>query len=504
MTSDIPVTWRAIDIRYLAVATSLLLSGIMLLTGWLPNEDAFTYIRTVEIYQAQGLAAAYSHYPWATYSILISLLDQLLPGDAFLAAVILNALFFSLLVYAFISLVSEIDGSRTTLILAAITVLVYPQLNENRLVIVRDSAFWSLALFGLWQYIIHLRTGRLRHGAGFLVGFLLAAAFRAEALVFVLLIPFSRLLDTRTELRQRGRQAGLLLAGTLVALLLLAGAGLLAGVDVPGLFVDQLAVYLPFVSETFFPGDARTAELGRAIFGDYAANFSGDYLPFFMTAGLLSILLAFLFKGIGGPFLLVAALGTAQRLWHTPRWLALPLLSVVLINGLIALGFLVTTRFLSSRYVLLMCLVLALFIPVLLARFYRRARNDGRGSRAGWLIGLLLAYCAIDAYVSFGTDKDYLQEAGEWIATNSDPQTPVLTNNRTVAYYSKRIDAYDQVPVLLNEADVLRLAPGSLVAFEEDTSLVGLFGSETLGAAVEELIRIGPESSRQVIIYRRR
>jgi len=215
------------------------------------------------------------------------------------------------------------------------------------------------------------------------------------------------------------------------------------------------------------------------------------------------VFLANLYKGIGGPFLLVMLAGTIKKQWHITRWQLAPLMMIAFFNVVIAMGFLITTRFLSSRYVMMLSLVLALFIPLLLERLLQFARDKGREKLAIRLVGLLLIYCAIDAYVSFGTDRSYLREGGEWIAANTPEQIALLTNNRAVAYYSERVEDYDLAPVIISEEDILQTASGALIAFEEDTPTVNLFAEPRVAAAVEEVIRFGPESSRQLVIYRR-
>ncbi|RZW14206.1 MAG: hypothetical protein EX260_10885 [Desulfobulbaceae bacterium] len=242
--------------------------------------------------------------------------------------------------------------------------------------------------------------------------------------------------------------------------------------------------------------------MGRAIFGDYAANFSADYLPLFMVAGLLAVMIIYLFRGIGGPFLIIMLSGLLSRTWRVPRRQSAPLLTVILVNGLIALGFLVTTRFLSSRYVMLLCIVLALFVPLLLSRLQTMALAKHQRFIPK-LIGLLLVYCAVDAYISFGADRSYLREAGDWIAQNTPESTTLLTNNRIVAYYSKRVEDYDELQIMLTEDDILRLTAGNLIGFEEDTSTVGLFDGQAISSAFEEVLRFGDESGRQLIIYSR-
>jgi len=494
--------WHSVDIRLLAAGISLLLTGVMAVFGWVPNEDAFTYIRTVEVFNDEGLIAAFRHYPWAAYSVLVALVHNLFNVEPLTAAILVNAGFFSLLVYSFISLVAEIDSKRLTLIFAAITVLVYPQLNEYRLIIIRDTAFWALALFGLWQFVRYMESNRRVNGILFVAAFVLGAAFRVEALFFLFAIPLSLLIDERQRFRAKVKHAALFTASSAALLGLLAVLLSFAGLGVLQLIADQLAGYVPFINDTLFPTEIRTAEMGRAIFGDYAANFSADYLPLFMLAGLLAVMITYLLRGIGGPFLIIMLSGVLSRTWRVPRRQSAPLLTVILVNGLIALGFLVATRFLSTRYVMLLCIVLALFVPLLLSRILTMALAKHQRF-VPKLIGLLLFYCAVDAYISFGADRNYLREAGDWIAQNTPESTTVLTNNRVVAYYSSRIEDYDELQITLTEDDILRLSTGNVIGFEEDNSTVGLFDRAAVRAAVEEVIRFGDESGRQLVIYNR-
>ena len=495
--------WRSLDIRALAAGISLLLTGVMAVFGWVPNEDAFTYIRTVEIFSEEGLVAAFRHYPWATYSVLIAFVHNLFNIEPLTAAILVNAGFFSLLVYSFISLVAEIDSKDLTLTFAAITVLVYPQLNEYRLVIIRDTAFWALALFGLWQFVRYLESNRRVNGILFSAAFLLGAAFRIEALAFLFAIPLSLLIDERQRFRVKVKQIAFFTGCSAVVLGFLALLLSLAGLSVLQLVSNQLAGYVPFINDTLFPSEIRTADMSRAIFGDYAANFSADYLPLFMVAGLLAVMITYLFRGIGGPFLIIMLSGLISRTWQLPRRQCAPLLTVILVNGLIAWGFLIATRFLSTRYVMLLCIVLALFIPLLLSRLLTMALAKHQ-RYVPKLIGLLLFYCAVDAYISFGADRDYLREAGDWVAQNTPESATLLTNNRVVAYYSKRVEDYDELQIMMTEDDILRLSTGNLIGFEEDTFTVGLFEQEAVRTAVEEVIRFGDESGRQLIIYSRR
>ncbi|MEQ8954049.1 MAG: hypothetical protein RL120_07925, partial [Gammaproteobacteria bacterium] len=176
--------WRKFDIRLLAVAGSLLLSVYTILLPQLPNDDAYTYIRTAEIYLQGGLAAAFDHYPWAGYSIVIAWVSQL-GVSLFTAAYVLNALFFALISWAYLSVLREVDDSPEFLLVATLTILLFPELNEYRYLIIRDTGFWALALLALHQLLLYTRTVRLLHAALFCLALLLGSCLRPEAIVYL-------------------------------------------------------------------------------------------------------------------------------------------------------------------------------------------------------------------------------------------------------------------------------------------------------------------------------
>ena len=197
--------WSAVDIRIYAVLASLLISLFTILFPDPPNADAFDYIRTADIVLEDGLVAAFDHYSWASYPILIATIEGLFGADPFVAAYTVNALFYALLIYSFLSIIREIDDSRLLLFIAAITILTYPQLNEFRYEIIRDIGFWAFSLFGTWQFLLLGKSRQLKYALGFCMAFLVAAALRVEALLYLIVIPFSLLLDTRCTKDQRRR-----------------------------------------------------------------------------------------------------------------------------------------------------------------------------------------------------------------------------------------------------------------------------------------------------------
>ena len=61
----------------IAVISSLLISIITILFPDTPNDDAYVYIKTAEIFLAEGTISAFQHYAWAGYSLLIAFVSQL-------------------------------------------------------------------------------------------------------------------------------------------------------------------------------------------------------------------------------------------------------------------------------------------------------------------------------------------------------------------------------------------------------------------------------------------
>jgi hypothetical protein len=182
-------------------------------------------------------------------------------------------------------------------------------LNEYRELLIRDIGFWALSLAALWQYLLYVKTQSLRSTIIFCTCLLLAALFRAEALAYLVFTPLSLLFDTRLEASARK-----ILLVKLYAVIISLSLGLLLflalmGLNVAQLFIEFASIYEPFISGNFTLNDEERALLGSLLFTEYAATFSREYIEVFLLAGMISILLANLLTGIGGPYLIILAIG---------------------------------------------------------------------------------------------------------------------------------------------------------------------------------------------------
>lgn len=494
--------WKNLDVRLCAVAASLLLSLYTFLLADIPNDDAYTYIRAADIFREQSVGAAISHYTWAGYPILIGLLSSIgIP--LFAAAHLINALLFALIVFSFISIVQTIDDSKPIVWLSALTVLVFPELNEYREMVIRDIGFWAFSLLGLWQFMLFYRDRELKQGVLFCIALSLAMLFRVEAILYLAFTPLSLLLDKRQE--SSTNQAGLLHLYSVIAALSVVGfvALLIAGINLFGLLVEFISVYQPFLANALNPSEADVAAMGNAIFGEYASTFSRQYVTAVIAVGLLVVLFMNVFYAISGPyFWLLVYAWLRKRLAFDSQQLK-PVLVYLLINAVILFVFLYITRYLTSRYAVLLALMVAVQVPFVIQRIVE-AKRDTKWERFGTqFLVLFFVYCAIDSYVSFGKPKDWLLDSASYISESVQSTNSVLTNNHTIAYFSGEVENYDEVLRMLTVEEVARTNPGDIIAIELFYEMTVLVENPEVAPYLQQLAVFPTEGEPRVGIYRR-
>ncbi len=496
------MAWRHWDVRYLAVIASLLLSGFSALNASLPNDDAYTYLRTAEIFLNDGVTAAISHYTWAGYPILIGITSML--GLSLLqAAYTLNAVFYSLLVFSYISIIQQIDKSRLVAFLGTVTVLAYPELNEYRDMIIRDIGYWSLSLFAIWRFMFYGDSRQFSDLATFVIAMIAAAIFRAEALVYLLAIPLVLLFDRRFTVSENrlavwkvfGFTTALSVLGVLIARMV--------GINIPAMLLKLIAVYEPFLAELSAPTEITLAAQANSIFGDFSALIATDYLHIAVLLGLPIILVTSLFFTIGGPYFWLLVFGAFRGMLRWEFEQIRPLLVVALVNFLITLGFLYLTRFLTGRYAMIFGIMVSMMVPSLWQEILTRFRSPKTVRTIRLLSILFLSYCMIDAYVSFGRSKDWLVDSASFARTATSDGAQILTNNHAIAYLSGRFSKYDEVSRELRLSDILNMAPGSLIILELIPEIRQLLDQEPVQVQIKLLAAFPDGAEPQAAIYER-
>lgn len=461
-----------IDIRYLAVAASLFISFLMRVFPTSLNDDSYVYIRTAEIFLDQGLEAAVSHYSWPIFSILIALVSKV-GLNLFSSAFLISSLFFALLTFALLSIIKVIDSDRTTLTVAAVCILVFPELNEYRSMIIRDVAFWALVGLSLWQLLLYTKYQLLINCIGFSASLVLAIAFRVEALAYLIAIPLLHIIFASTkDLRKSYYKLffvnGLILLGLTVGLLLL-------GIDVISQIADFVSRYQPFIDSLISSDPAQTEALSIALFGEYAANFSEKFVGVFILGGLTSLLIVKIIIGIGAPlFFFVIAKPTEFRV-KVERSTLLTLSSYFFVNLSIVSIFVFVTRYLPGRHTMILSFIVLIFIAILVKKLLYSS-TSWRPLLIRSASCFLLFYCAVDSYYSFGYKKTYILDTVQWLDRNNQSNQTLLTNNHAIAYNSGRVADYDQVPRNLSSEEILNIEGGALLVVEMNSAMKSLMG----------------------------
>lgn len=490
------------DTRLLAVTASLLVSFLIFFLEHTPNDDAYAYIRTAEIALASGISAATQHYAWASYSLLIALVSML-GFDLLISAYLINSIFFAVLIYSFLSIVRLIDDSKLVSIISALCILLYPQLNEFRFDVIRDVGYWALSLFALWQFLLFYKQHQMFNLIAFSLALLFAATFRPEAIAYLIVTPFVLFLDHSLSMNDRRRYFLRSIGITTIIISCAFTALVIFGISIASILTEFLSVYEPFVINTFNPSEADSSALSIAIFGEYAASYSGSYISLFLFTGLLAILLVKLFSGIGGPYFWLLVYGVHSRKFKLDRNLYLPVIFFIITNVTIVFMFIAITRYMSSRYAMLFCLILVLLVPIVITNIIQQLNDSTLRNIGMRIVILFFGYCAFDSFISFGQSKTFVFDSVEWITTQSNSRASLLTNNHAVAYFSGKVENYDQVTRFLTESEIRNARLNDMIAIEMHYEMSELVERVTVKPLLELQAVFPNTDDYQLAIYRR-
>ncbi|MGA0934300.1 MAG: hypothetical protein ACO3R5_04090 [Pseudohongiellaceae bacterium] len=497
----LPPFLQRIDLRWGAVLLSCLFSLLVITLNPIPNDDAFGYLRAAELFVSDGLQATLTSYGWYGYSVLIGLVDAVLPGDLMTSAHVLNILAFAVLVYAFITLVMSYQHSPPVTFFAVVVILCFPTLNEMRFNLIRDFGYWGLCLSALVQLIRYCRTSHSRHAVGWVLAMTAAIVFRLEGLLIMLVSPVALLLQREVALNERLVRAGTLYvlaaAGGIVLLLLF----LPADISLIDVFRFAYRWYLPLLSN--YPETLTNAAAGTPLALDVTTDLDGFTGKGFFILGLGFVYATVLnlVMSLGPVVSLLLAVGFLTRKLSLPdhaRWPWWFFLGSALLALLLFVSIL---QFLTTRYAMMAALLLLSLLPLYLDSLYRQAQDSGHAKRFQRLFAACATYFLLDSLVSFGYSKDYIEEGIDWTRSNIAADERLTTNSPAIAYYSGLVPEYDQV-----DTDVMRVLDnitreGFLVL---DLASREVAAIETIASRnrITELARFANNRNDAVIVYR--
>ena len=499
--STFPAVLRQTDLRIWAVLLSMVLALISINTGHELNNDAYVYLRAAELYGELGAHSILESYGWHGYSIIIALTDRVFPGGLLTAAYFINISLGAVLVYAFISLAMEYRDTPAIRLIAALTVLCFPSLNEIHHYLIRDFGFWAFSLLALLGLVRFHKSCHPVHAVIWCLGLLAATFFRLEGLVLIALSPFSLL--CRTDLSWPDRLKLLSVPG-LVLLLALAAISILAmlaGLDLLELFAYSYRNYLPRILD-YSTVLAATADNVNA------ALYHHEFFPGHGASGMLITIVAYLYTlvhnivvALTGPGTLILAYGIYRGACRCDRKVILPTAFFLLATCIYLFVFITTMRFSTERYATLAGLILLSFIPLCIEHLYLQAQAQQKLKLFRGVFGFILLYFVVDSFISFGYSKQFIHDASRWVSENATAGTTLVTNNRTIAYESGLVEDYDKVEVV-PEYYLDRFPDTGLVALELKRREAVLIEDIENRPGVEFVISFNNERNDQVRIYR--
>jgi len=418
----------------LLIAASCALSALAILRDPLVNETGVRYLVLAQRVAAEGLAAFQAPTGFSLYALAIAAVQAGSGLSVLASARLLDAALFALLALGFARLVELLGADRRFYGWGAVVLLLFPQLNAFRGLVGVESAFWALLLGSLPALGRYLGTQRWQDALAWAAWIVAAAAFRAEALVYALLLPLACLWPRRDMPRLAGlvRLHACLAAIALLPLLALARFGLLAELS-DQVFTATTAM-LKGTANGFAAASARYASL---VLDPQARAFASWSL----AAGLLALLALGFAASFGLPYLCLLGWGILTRRGALPdpaRGLHRCFLGCAL---LVVTGAVARSQHVAPAEMLPLCL--AALIPCVFAarELVTRAMRSRLRTFARAALALLLLVLFAEGFLNLGSRTSYLLESIAWVQDNVPAHAVVLSNDRRLAWYSgARVD----------------------------------------------------------------
>jgi len=420
---------------WVAICASLVLSAWANYMDDIINNDGIEYIKSATAILQGDWATALHTYKWPFYSLTFAFTSLLTSLSLTTSAYVVNAVFNAWLVIAFIALVRLLGGNRNTLWFAVLVILAFPTINKFRPYLIRDPAFLALFLSACYAFLMYVKGGLKRHNAIAIVGFSLAALFRLEGLIYLLLT--QAYLFNHHFTRRGSRLFGLFMLFCLLLVLVV--------------FIswwqfsstDELGYSSIFTQPVRF-FEATWGQLGET-FAQQLRGFeedgASDYSPTFALIALAWSASSMVFLGLIHALYylyfilwLVAwrkgLLFPAIELYRPWRFLALSSLAILF-------GFVMLQWFLTDRYTIAAALLLLLATPFLLASWYEQLHRGTKRKGVFWLVLVLIVLSGLKS-LDLGTKKHYLRAAAGWMSDSLPAGAAIYTNNRILGHYFER------------------------------------------------------------------
>lgn len=424
---------RIIDSRYVIYAMAACIS--MVLSYWIDhqiillNPDAICYLQSAQMV-SHGLSSAMSlcdQSQWPFYSILIAGFVKITTLSYESAALTLNSLFSLFTVLVFMRIVALFSDNKRILWLAAFVILFAHEYNALKEEIIRDHGFWLFYLLSIFFLLQYITQKKVVYAVGFSSSLIVATLFRIEGAIFLLCMPWLIWFDYKESLLAR-LKSFLYLNSSMVCM---AAILLVIVILHPAMSLGRLhELFTHFQPSHFYFSVIKhyitlANGLGDVVLGRSAHD---KYLIYFFT--LVVWYCSIVISALSLIYAVLFVYALTKKLLPLNKNAALVLLGYILINVVMTFIFLVESQFLSKRYVYALAFTLMIWIPFALDHLIKLHKKQ-----LTILVMFAMALYGVSSLFHFGHSKQYVRDAGNWLAHVPIAAT-IYTNDYQLMYYS--------------------------------------------------------------------
>lgn len=428
------------DIRPLGFLLSLLISLFWYSYQQPINPDAITYLNAAQAFLTSGIKASIHIYNWPFYPILIALVSKLTSLSLLNSAYLLNALFMAIALFAFVSIIKNLGASKAIQYFACLVFLLYAPLSHEHYMIIRDFGYYAFGLLSV-NFIIRYQTyDRLLELLSWSICIFIAALFRSEGFLFLIMVPLAFLFDKSKPIKARFLtflKANILTlffaALTVIAILLLFRHNAL--IHSIQRLLQQYFSWLVNLSNNYHKKLSVIQSSIMPIFGY-------DQAKYYYFFGAFGVFLVLTIKTISYVYFALVIYSLIFKTFVIEKKYTLLINSYLLINIIIILLFTYANLFLTMRYIMFFALILILRIPFAIYDIYQRfPANFWEPKSWRWqpaLLNICLIILAFSSLFHIGANRSFVVKTQGWAATHLSKQSKILVGDKILSFYINR------------------------------------------------------------------
>lgn len=407
------------------------------------NVDAVLYLEMAKRFAADNYQGALQLYNWPLFPWLMAMTHKMTGLSVQYAAHLLEASFFGITTWSFLTLAREGGGNRTTLVSAAILLFSAPYLVGDVLpMIMRDQGFWAFYLLSLLFFFRFYEKQKFTDALIWQIAAILAVLFRVEAVSFIILLPLCLLFRSDISVKSRlvllFQSYSLSLAGVAATTIALAFLSTINLEQVLGRLTEVHTALLAAYHQLTSGLSSKAQVYGEAVLGKYIAEYA-------IYGLVLTLLVVIAGKIIGASSWLAVALASLAP--ATENQLPNVRLRTVLywaagINILNLIVILLTTFLLTGRYVAGLSFIILFFAA------FKLAAMSGKWTKAQFMslavrekficivIVAFISYWLMANLMQRDRSNNYEQVAVSWVKQHVSPDASVFYDDARLRYYA--------------------------------------------------------------------